>query len=241
VGKAKGIALVGAVRLLRAKRAQATALLPPDLQHYLDEWVQTSSWYPARDLSRLLATLAKILHPSAPDIALEQMGIATARAQADVYRDLLIGAGSTSRTFALFSTQLDSGELRSRREDAGRVRFELVDFEDTRASTACCSPATSGALELNEARGRERREALPAGSGAIRRAPGPRAEAEGGLSRGQVKEHDGARLGQFLRLRRDDALRVLRRSCITTWTSASARPAGTLSTTSRSSCARPPR
>jgi hypothetical protein len=150
VGKAKGIALVGAVRLLRANRARATELLPPDLQHYLNEWVQSSAWYPAGDLSRLLAALAKLLHPHAPDIALEQMGVATARAQADVYRDLLIGGGSTSRTFALFSTQLDSGELRSTREGPARVRFELVDFEDTsREYCLLLAGYFKGALELN--------------------------------------------------------------------------------------------
>ncbi len=150
MGNAKGIALAGAVRLLRANRAQATALLPESLRPYLDQWVQSSSWYPASDLCGLLAAAAKLLNPSAPDAALEQMGVATAHAQADVYRDLLVGAGSTSRTFALWSTQLDSGELRRTREAPERVRFELVDFEDT-SPELCLLLAGyfKGAMELN--------------------------------------------------------------------------------------------
>lgn len=151
MGKAKGIALAGAVRLLRANRAQAQALLPPELQHYLNEWIQTSSWYPASDLSGLLAAAAKLLHAAAPDVALQQMGVATARAQADVYRDLLVGAGSTSRTFALWSTQLDTGELRRMRESPERVRFELVEFADTsRELCLLIAGYFKGAMELND-------------------------------------------------------------------------------------------
>jgi len=99
----------------------------------------------------LLRALAKILHPSAPDVALERLGIGSAHAQAGVYRDLLIGAGSSSRTFALWSTQYDTGELRRMREGPDRVRFELLDFEDTsREICLLLAGYFKGALELNQ-------------------------------------------------------------------------------------------
>ena len=150
MGKSKGIALVGIVRLLRANRARAAELLPADLQHYLHERIQTSAWYPTPDLSGLLGALGKLLQPGSPDVALEQLGAASARLQAGIYRDLLIGFGSTSRAFALWSTQHDSGELRRTREGPDRTRFELVDFHDTsREICLMLAGYLKGALELN--------------------------------------------------------------------------------------------
>jgi hypothetical protein len=151
VGRSKGISLVTVVRLLRANRARATELLPAHLQHYLSDWIQMSAWYPTRDLAELLSAVARIINPSAPDVALEQMGAAGARIQAGVYRDLLVGAGSTSRTFALWSTQHDTGELRRIKEGPERVRFELVDFADTsREFCLMLAGYFKGALELND-------------------------------------------------------------------------------------------
>jgi hypothetical protein len=151
VGRSKGISLVTVVRLLRSNRAKAVELLPPHLHHYLDEWIQMSSWYPTRDLAELLCAVAKILNANAPDVALEQMGAIGARIQAGVYRDLLVGAGSTSRTFALWSTQHDTGELRRTKEGPERVRFELLDFADTsREFCLMLAGYFKGALEVND-------------------------------------------------------------------------------------------
>ena len=60
--------------------------------------------------------------------ALEFMGDFAARAHAEIYGDLLRGSGSNSRVFALWSTQLDAGEMRRIREGPGRARVELQDF-----------------------------------------------------------------------------------------------------------------
>jgi hypothetical protein len=151
VGRSKGISLVSTVRLLRKHRARAAELLPPHLHHYLNEWIQVSAWYPTRDLAELASAVAKIVHPDAPDVALEQMGAAGARIQPSIYRDLLIGAGSTSRTFALWSTQHDTGELRRTREGPERARFELVDFADSsREFCLILAGYLKGALEIND-------------------------------------------------------------------------------------------
>lgn len=149
MGKVKGIAVVGAVRLLRSQKDKARELLPPELQHYLGERISTSTWYPAQDLPGLLKAASQ-LRPGSPDRALELMGEMTVRAQADVYRDLLLGGGSTSRTFALWSAQYDTGELRRIREAPNAVRFELTDFADTsREVCILMGGYFKGALTIN--------------------------------------------------------------------------------------------
>jgi hypothetical protein len=126
----KGVAVLGLVKFLRSRRDDALALLRPELHHYLTETVSPSTWYPESEHAELLVAGAQ-LYSGSPDRALELMGEVAARGHSEIYHELLVGHGSQSRTFALWSTQHDTGELRRVRESATRMSFELVDFEGT--------------------------------------------------------------------------------------------------------------
>jgi hypothetical protein len=132
MGRAKGIALLDAVKFLRARRDDAGDVLSPELHKYLDEQIGASSWYPEDDLVALIRAVAKLL-PGPIDRALMMMGERSARAQTAVYGDLIRGmnAGTTGRTFALWSTQHDTGEMRSTYEAPNKMRVELSGFDDT--------------------------------------------------------------------------------------------------------------
>src|SRR4029453_12144455 len=80
MGRAKGIALLDAVKFLRARRDDAGDVLAPELHKYLDEQIGTSSWYPEEDLVALIRAVAKLL-PGPIDRALMMMGERGARAQ----------------------------------------------------------------------------------------------------------------------------------------------------------------
>jgi len=130
MGRVKGIAILDAVKFLRARRDDALETLPAPMHHYLDDQIGTSMWYPEGDLVELIRGVAKLL-PGPIDRALMMMGERSARAQTVVYGDLIRGIQSNSRTFALWSTQHDTGEMRSQMESPSRVRVELAGFEDT--------------------------------------------------------------------------------------------------------------
>ena len=124
------MALVGAVKYLRTRRADALATLPRELHHYLDERIRTSAWYPERDMLELIRATARLV--TGPiDQVLEIMGeTQRARARRRVRRSAH-RLRSTSRAFALWSTQHDTGELRSSFEAPNKLRVELTGFEDT--------------------------------------------------------------------------------------------------------------
>jgi hypothetical protein len=130
VGRTKGIALLSIVKFLRRHRDEALEVLAPEYHHYLDDHIDVSGWYPGPHLPVLLRAAAQ-MYTSPLDRALQIIGEATVRAQADVYGELLTGAGSQSRVFALWTSQYDTGHLRRVRESANALRFELTDFEDT--------------------------------------------------------------------------------------------------------------
>jgi hypothetical protein len=129
-GRIKGVAVLGIVKFLRSRRDDALARLRPELHHYLTETVSPSTWYPESEHAELLVAGSQ-LYTGSPDRALEVMGEVAARSHSEIYRELLVGRGSQSRTFALWSTQHDTGELRRVRETATRMSFELVGFEGT--------------------------------------------------------------------------------------------------------------
>lgn len=130
MGRVKGITILDAVKFLRARRADAAEVLAPAMHSYLDEQIAASSWYPEADLVELIRAVAKLL-PGPMDRALMMMGERGARSQTVVYGDLMRGVQSNSRTFALWSSQHDTGEMRSAMEAPNRVLVELVGFEDT--------------------------------------------------------------------------------------------------------------
>lgn len=129
-GKIKGVAFLGVVKFLRSRRDDALELLRPELHHYLKETLRASAWYPESEHAELLRAGAQ-LYPGSPDRALELMGEVAARGHSELYHELLLGRGSPSRTFAMWTTQHDTGELRRTRESANRMRFELVGYDDT--------------------------------------------------------------------------------------------------------------
>jgi hypothetical protein len=129
MGNVKGMTLLGSVKFLRLRRDDALRVLPADLHHYLDERIRPTGWYPERDLEQLVRATASLI-PGPRDQVLEAMGETTAREHAEVYGDLMAGGSSTSRAFALWSTQHDTGELRMAEEMPQRVRFELTGYED---------------------------------------------------------------------------------------------------------------
>jgi len=129
-GKIKGVAFLGVVKLLRSRKEEARELLRPELHHYLADIVHPSAWYPEADNAGLLNAGSR-LYSGSPDRALELMGELAARGHSEIYHELLVGHGSPSRTFAMWSTQHDTGEMRRVRESTTRMRFELVDFDET--------------------------------------------------------------------------------------------------------------
>ena len=129
MGRIKGVSFLGVVKLLRSRRDDAAALLRPALHHFLTETVRPSGWYLESDHAELLRAGAQ-LYPGSADRALELMGETAARDHSELFRELLVGPGSPSRAFALWSTQHDTGELRRVRETSNRVTLELADFAD---------------------------------------------------------------------------------------------------------------
>jgi hypothetical protein len=149
MGRVKGITILDAVKFLRARRDDALEVLPKELHGYLDDSITQSMWYPEADGVALIRAVAQLLPPPV-DRALMMMGERTARAQTTVYGDLLRGATSTSRTFALWSSQHDTGEMRSMVEAPNRVRLELVGYEDTsREMCLLLGGYLSGTLAIN--------------------------------------------------------------------------------------------
>jgi len=130
VGRIKGVSFLGVVKMLRSRGDDARALLRPELHHFLTETLSLSAWYPESVHAELLRAGAQ-LYPGSPDRALELMGESAAVGHSELFRELLLGPGSASRAFALWSTQHDTGELRRVRESADRMTFELTGFEDT--------------------------------------------------------------------------------------------------------------
>jgi hypothetical protein len=129
-GKIKGVVFLDVVKFLRSRPDEARALLRPELHHFLTETLRPSAWYPEADHAELLRAGAA-LYPGPADRALELMGEVAARAHAELFRDLIVGHGSPSRTFALWSTAHDTGELRRVRESSTRMTLELLNFEET--------------------------------------------------------------------------------------------------------------
>ena len=130
MGKLKGISIIGLVKMLRAHRDRALEILPPELHRYLDEDIRMGQWYPESHATVLLRECAKLFGGPVEE-ALQRMGEIAAQKHAEVYGELASGRGTSSRTFAMWQTQHDTGELRRIRELPTTVRFELDGFEDT--------------------------------------------------------------------------------------------------------------
>jgi hypothetical protein len=150
MGRVKGSTLLGAVKFLRSRRQEATSLLPAEHQHYLEDTIKNSAWYPLADLLALVGVAADLLG-TGRDQAFEFMGDFAARAHAEFYGDLLRGTGSSSRVFALWSTQFDAGQMHRMPEGPGRVRVELQEFKSpSRELCLLIGGYIRGTLGLND-------------------------------------------------------------------------------------------
>jgi hypothetical protein len=109
----KGSNVLSAVKMLRAHKERAVALLPPQFHHYLTERILPSSWYPETDQIEILRAVAFML-PGTPDPWMVMGRMAAQNDLSDIYRhvvrtdlkDTLRGATSLWKTFH------DTGELK---------------------------------------------------------------------------------------------------------------------------------
>lgn len=131
MGKAKGSALVSAVRFLRSRREDAQRVLPPALHHYLDERIQVSSWYPEEDLLGLVRAIAPLVPVRTGDV-FESMGRVIAREHmGSTYAHLLRETDELAlprRGLVLWQSMHDTGQLTLKLEDPGHARIDVVGY-----------------------------------------------------------------------------------------------------------------
>jgi hypothetical protein len=131
--KVKGANVLSAVKMLRAHRERAVALLPAQYHHYLDERILVSSWYPEADQLELLRAVAFLL-PGTPDPWMVIGRIAAHGDLSDLYRHM-VRQGDLKDTLrastALWNTFHDTGELKITLEAAGRAVAMLRGYAAT--------------------------------------------------------------------------------------------------------------
>ncbi|HTF32262.1 MAG TPA: DUF2378 family protein [Myxococcota bacterium] len=135
----KGTAMLQCVKALRAQREKAAALLPRELQHYLEKRIAISVWYPEKDHLALLRAVAELVGGGRRDVW-EFLGRASARSDLQgVYRNML-KVGDPDATLrrgpALWQAYHDSGTVTVTWESENLVRVELADY-GLRAAEMC--------------------------------------------------------------------------------------------------------
>lgn len=128
--RVKGTNVVSAVKLLRANRERALALLPARLHHYLEQRVLVSSWYPEEDQIELLRVIAKLMPPRPNPFLV--MGMTTAQADlTGIYRNslrpddpqrTLLAAGGLWRNYH------DTGEMSASNDGPTGAVVRLRDY-----------------------------------------------------------------------------------------------------------------
>jgi hypothetical protein len=145
----KGTNVVELVRFLRSRRDQARELLPPELQHYLEDRIEVTRWYPEEDSLGLQRAVAALL-PVAEEDAYELMGSLDAQLHLKgVYRHLRENARTEVlpvRIAALWASVHDTGKVRFAQARPGSSQIDLVDFEAT--SIEVCRSATGYIREV---------------------------------------------------------------------------------------------
>jgi len=130
VANAKGISLIDMVKFLRSRRREAAALLPEDLQHYLDEHISVARWYPEQDMIGLVKVLVRLM-PEVLEEPLVTIGRLNARhhvkgAYNHFFRDLELSM-LPIRATALWRSMHDTGEMTVRLGDNEAV-VEIADY-----------------------------------------------------------------------------------------------------------------
>lgn len=131
MAKVKGTIVVKIVKSLRSLHEPTTELLPPGLQHYLDERVLPTTWYPEEDYLGLMRVLAGKLRDPGMDVW-EWMGRESARLDLEeIYRSLLRErdpAGTLEKFESFWSLRHDSGEPKVTLHGPGRATVELAGY-----------------------------------------------------------------------------------------------------------------
>jgi hypothetical protein len=126
----KGSNVVSAVKMLRANRERALALLAPKYHRYLNERVVVASWYPEADQLELLRVVASMLPPT-PDPWMT-MGRIAARGDLSTLYSYMVKPGEMKGTLraatALWQTFHDTGELKITLEAPGRALATVRDY-----------------------------------------------------------------------------------------------------------------
>jgi hypothetical protein len=130
MARVKGAHVINAVKVLRANRERARALLPPALHRYLDERILPSTWYPFEDHIELLRTVAAVLGSGSPWVL---MGRGTARMDlSGIYKSHL-RPGDAARTLqamaAMWRSAHDTGELSVTVDGAAHATARLRRFQ----------------------------------------------------------------------------------------------------------------
>jgi hypothetical protein len=140
VPRVKGSNVVAAVKMLRAHRERAVALLPPALHHYLDERILVSSWYPEADQLELLRGVSFLL-PGTPDPWVQMGRIAARGDLSDLYKTIVKPGDlkdSLRAATSLWRTFHDSGELKLTLEDPMRILATLRGYAATAREMCRC-------------------------------------------------------------------------------------------------------
>jgi hypothetical protein len=129
----KGSNVLGAVKMLRANRERAVALLPAKYHHYLHDRILVASWYPEADQLELLRAVSFML-PGSPDPWMMMGRIAARGDLSDLYRDMVRPGDlkdALRASSALWRTFHDSGELKLTLDAPERVVAQLRGYAAT--------------------------------------------------------------------------------------------------------------
>jgi hypothetical protein len=131
VPKAKGSSLVLIVKALRAMRPAAAKLLPPELQHYLENRILVASWYPEEDLLGLLRAGASLAPRAGVDPWFMYGRIAASSHASETYKAFYASgdvAWILQHADASWRAQHDTGRLDGTVTGPGQARVSLAGF-----------------------------------------------------------------------------------------------------------------
>ncbi len=134
-GRVKGTNVMRAVKWLRTCRADALAILPPNVHHYLDERILVSSWFPERDQLELIVACAATM-PFPPELAeLDRyhfIGKQTAPLDLGEFYKSILERGDLMRTISkatvLWRNYHDTGKVTSAALGPGVVEVSLREY-----------------------------------------------------------------------------------------------------------------
>jgi uncharacterized protein (TIGR02265 family) len=133
-GQVKGTIMTEVVKYLRHRKAEARALVPPRLHHYLEMRVLSTSWHPEEDYLELMRVIVQLRRdrPEPGVSAWEASARASTRSYFEGPYKSLVRGGDPLRTLAniqaLWRLRHDTGEMTVESEGAKSARIELSDY-----------------------------------------------------------------------------------------------------------------